>query len=272
MVSDDLKLWINKQRTEGFSTDQIREALINNGYTPEDANRALSQTISFSISKPMPPQREESSPTSNKSKMWLWIIIATIVVAGIIVALFLMTGEKGSNAIVVIGLNTSELTPELQRTGGVVDCGIVTDELINDCYAFASKECKKARIFRAVPLDMFGTGMFVTQETNEEIKGMDGDRCVVYKTIINVTVSFSDELIQQLKDSGETDIDIEQAKKDFAEKNSYLGGKEGACKYNLDYWVVQTEYLENKTAHSSTEDETNYECTGTLYDLDSEGL
>jgi hypothetical protein len=98
MSNQKLTDWVKSKSAEGYSSDQIKEALEKEGYTSQEISEAMNPETKTNLS---------TNPTANpkKSKLWLFIIIGIVVIGIICVALyFFVINNNGSD-----NNNTSEI-------------------------------------------------------------------------------------------------------------------------------------------------------------------
>ncbi|HOZ35936.1 MAG TPA: hypothetical protein PLK55_03065 [archaeon] len=80
MVNEELRKWAENKSAEGYSPDQIKEALIKEGYTTEEINEAMNIENNNSIIAPV----SVTMPKRNK--------ILPIIIIGIIVLILISAG------------------------------------------------------------------------------------------------------------------------------------------------------------------------------------
>ena len=63
---------------------------------------------------------------------------------------------------------------------------------------------------------------------------MESDKCIYFQRSESVNVEFSDELVQQLLDSGKTQEEIDQQEQTANENAQELVGMEKTCKFSKE--------------------------------------
>jgi hypothetical protein len=105
-----------------------------------------------------------------------------------------------------------------------IDCG--TDL---DCFIEASKNCEPSKVVYTLTVDLFGASQTTT--TYLEIKGLTGNKCILYVRRERVDVDYSDELIQKMLSRGSTREQLEQQKKEANEIYDATEGSDGTCQF-----------------------------------------
>lgn len=125
-----------------------------------------------------------------------------------------------------------------------------------DCFIEASEDCDPAKLSYTASVELFG--MMSTATTHMELKGMEDDKCIYYQRTESSSVEFTDELVQQMLDSGLTQEEIDQQEQISNEAAQETAGMEKTCKFDTD---DLTDILERwKQGSFSTEDWDVAEC------------
>jgi hypothetical protein len=95
----------------------------------------------------------------------------------------------------------------------------------------ASQDCSPASMMCSATVDIFG--MLMTAQTFYEIQGMVAGRCVLYVGMDEMSVRFSEELVQlMLEDEGVTLEDIRQMEEEANEELAQFQGRDGVCRFD----------------------------------------
>ncbi|MBW2990998.1 hypothetical protein KY348_04815 [Candidatus Woesearchaeota archaeon] len=125
-----------------------------------------------------------------------------------------------------------------------------------DCFIEASENCELAEVTHIASIDFLG--VTTTSTTLMEIQGMDEDKCVYYQKTKSISVEFSEELKQQMRDGGATEEEINQAEQDANENAQQAVGERKTCKFDTSDLTALLE--EWDAGNFSTEDFDVAEC------------
>ena len=142
-----------------------------------------------------------------------------------------------------------------------LDCG---DNL--DCFIENAETCSYSGFVHLVSLNLFG---FIQNNSNYyELRGMDGDGCLLYTKYLEVNVEYSDELVNVLLEQGYSQEEINQKEVDANLQNDDLTeNKESLCKYPIfDLLEMLNGWKENSFSGSS-QDVEKYDCVGSFYEM-----
>ena len=105
---------------------------------------------------------------------------------------------------------------------GIKDCG-------NDlgCLIESSKSCESAKVEYTYTAEIFGVEK--TTAAYYELKGMEGDKCTFYMKTESIDVGYTDELIQQMMDSGISEDAARQKEQVENIKADSSEGKDATC-------------------------------------------
>lgn len=94
----------------------------------------------------------------------------------------------------------------------------------------ASQDCSPASMMCSATVNVFG--MLMTSQISYEIQGMEADRCVLYVRMGEMSVRFSEELVQlMLEDEGVTPEDIRLMEEETNEELAQFQGRDGVCRF-----------------------------------------
>ena len=153
----------------------------------------------------------------------------------------------------------------------IIDCGatIISEETMGDkphldCFIDAVRDCCPAKLVTETEINFFGVISY--SKTYREIKGLQEERCVLYNRIDDWSYDYTEELRNQMLDSGMTEEEINQALEDSNEVVQDMIGKDSTCKYPIEDLVNILEGEKEGSFSFSTEDIEKYECTGSMYE------
>lgn len=234
--------YINQELQSRKSPDEIKTALISNGWAKEDVEMALSNSgQNSSAPNTNIPQQETpgqevaaiQSPTEMtkapflrildnlKSKKKLVIVlVAVAVIFFIIIALVLVSNSKAKpspskptpTVNAAISVTGTPMPTVKENVTSTLDC---KDNM--SCFIQASIGCKEAKILNELTLDMFGVEQ--TTVSQFEIRGSKGDKCQFYLRTESIEVVFPTEIPQEVVNEQKVIFDS-------------LEGKEGICLFN----------------------------------------
>ena len=171
----------------------------------------------------------------------IMLVILLIVVA--IVLFFVFYNSQNSN--------TKAIASKIK------DCGMDMD-----CFIDAAKNCQKAKIIFTSKINLFGIEQ--TTSSYYEIKGMQSDKCLFYLRTESVDLQFSDALIQQMKNGGASQVEIDKQLQESQNSAKLLEGRDGIC--NIETQKLATLLSKWKQGSFSTEDFKNVDCNGKYFE------
>lgn len=293
MVDEQLVAYIKQNKAQGYSSQQIATHLVKNGYDSLKVQDAVSfvdnplkeQTINSVSSSPAKPEIKpvEPEPSSSSHKKIILISIVAILVISIGIALFfVLTKPSVVDEEIILDevLDTSDGTNSdtvalvdspvtcvgdncLFDCGTeMIDCG--SSDLMNDCFIDAAKACCSAKLLVESDVSFFGM-MMIHSENYMEIRGLEDERCLLFKRVDDNYAYFSSETRQELLYDGATEAEIDQEVLEMNEDSKNIIGKGGTCKYLVDDLVFLLEEEKKGSFRFSTEDNEKNSCTGSLY-------
>ncbi len=146
----------------------------------------------------------------------------------------------------------------------IIDCGEINNS-INECYLDAAQNCCLAKIIVSYEIDLFG--MIFASKTQQEIQGIEEDKCLLYNKYLDNTVGFSEDFLLQALENGTTQEDLDQQLNESNLQASIFIGKESVCKYPHSDLILKLEEEMEGSFSGSSEDAELYECSGTLYEI-----
>ncbi len=137
-------------------------------------------------------------------------------------------------------------------------CGstTTTNKSNYDCLIMAAETCTPAKLTDLTTINMFG--LLVSTSTQFEIKGLEAGKCVFYQKTLDQSIVLSDEIKQQLVDSGKTAAEIQTAETEANANAKQNAGLELTCKFNIsDLTTTLTNW---KNGEASSHDYDVAEC------------
>lgn len=158
---------------------------------------------------------------------------------------------------------STEITIEKTTEPTVIDCGTVVVNFQKlDCFISAAKNCSSAKITINSQVNFFG---FIIEGTNFlELKGWQENKCLFYVKPISAKVTFSQEAIQDMLDSGVTKEQIKQQEQESSKLTQSTIGRDGICKFADISNLIS---LLNKWQEGSfsSDDFKNIDCNGEYF-------
>ncbi len=153
-------------------------------------------------------------------------------------------------------LPTAEPMPT--EPAGPLDCG---DDYA--CMIGAAESCRPAQATVTTTIDMFG--MLITTNSSYQILGLESDQCVFYLRTGQQTIAFGDEFVQQLRDNGVTDEQIQQQLEEANRQAATVEGLDGTCRFHnsADLAALLGRWRDGQF---STEDWSTADCEGEMFD------
>ncbi len=261
MVDSRLVNYVKAELSKGVSLEQIKQNLLPQGWSEEEINEAINSAKQGGTPTPQSSPQKEPNKSSK-----LWIIIGVIVILIIgASAFFIFSGKPANTQTSPGGLNVSQTPSESpnvspEASTNIVDCGADID-----CFITASQNCNPAKVMYTTTINLMGQ---ITSTTYLELKGMQGDKCILYMQTKNSTAKFTDEMVQKMLAGGATQEQIKQQEQMINENLKKTEGKYQTCKFDIN---DLTDMLKRwKSGSYSSEDFKNAECTGN-YQLATSG-
>jgi hypothetical protein len=133
-----------------------------------------------------------------------------------------------------------------------------------ECFIQAVEACQPSNVLFVFPLDM--GGILVSTTTEMAIEGSEEGQCVFRVKTATVEISYSEEAIQQMKDNGMSDADIDAQSQMFEEQN-LQAGYDDVCRGSTDDLAVM---LTNwKNGSFSLDDWDPFTCEGKVFSQES---
>lgn len=168
------------------------------------------------------------------------------------------------SSCVLENLNSSNKTDFDNSLCGaqIIDCG-KTNQSINACYFEAAQNCCLATIIVDYETNISGT--IASSEIQQELRGIEENRCLVYNKYLNNSIGFSESYTQQKLENGTTQEQIDQQLIELNAIAESIVGKEGTCKYPFSDLILKLEEEMGGILSESPLDLEFYECNGNLY-------
>jgi len=109
----------------------------------------------------------------------------------------------------------------------IIDYGTDFDSFIQ-----AAENCTPARVLFTSTLNLLG--VLTTSTVLLEIKGIEMNKCIFYQKTQDINVQYSEELVQQLLDSGMNLEEIEQLEQNANQHAQESIGTEKICKFDTE--------------------------------------
>ena len=133
-----------------------------------------------------------------------------------------------------------------------------------ECFIQAVEVCQPSNVLFVFPLDM--GGILVSTTTEIAIDGPEEGQCVFRVKTAMVEVSYSEEAIQQMKDNGMSDADIE-AQSLMIEEQNLQAGYDDVCRGSADDLAVMLTNWNNGSF--SLDDWDPFTCEGKVFSQES---
>ncbi len=159
-----------------------------------------------------------------------------------------INGQKTRNCTDLNSCNISQSKPNEQQscTSQTLNCGSNTlsqktqgNQSNFDCFINASKNCNLAKLLNTVSMEIFGISS--TSTTYMELKGIESDKCIYYQKTESNSVKFTNEIIQQMLNSGTTQEEINQQEKIANDSAQKIVGLGQTCKFENNNLKVMLE-------------------------------
>jgi len=103
-----------------------------------------------------------------------------------------------------------------------IDC---EDDL--DCFILASETCTDAKLTQEFSINFFG--LLSYSKNLMKLKGLENEKCVYYQRVLEVNISYSQELIDVLHGNNLTDLEIQQSEQEANLEAQKSVGLEQTC-------------------------------------------
>jgi len=153
----------------------------------------------------------------------------------------------------------TESVAEPSPTEEYEDIGPLDCQQDMDCFIQAAQECLESNVAFVFPLDFMG--VLITTTSALTIEGMEMEECVFHILTDDVEISYSDDGVQQMKDSGMSEADIEAQRLQMQDGN-LEAGYDDTCRGRADDLV--TLLLNWQMGSISTEDLDPFSCEGKI--------
>jgi len=261
MARQDLIAAIRNALERGESVEDAKKSLVNAGYSITEVEEAESQVGKLKQKPNMPKPRQNKLPllpktpeinetpiptkenNQNKKSTNIILILAIVLFVIIVVVLILF------------------FIPNFLK-GNVSSTDCVNDI---DCFISASQDCKTAKMTTTDSAEMFGIINTFTVLWN---MNKESQKCVISWKYEDITLKYSNNLIQSLLSSGLTQAEINQHEQKANNDISFIKSKTITCKFNnandltnmLTKWLKEKEFSAtfSFTISPENENETNY--------------
>jgi len=245
MVNQQILDYIKQQLQQGINNEQIKQALITNGWQSADIEDAFS-SINYSV------QGQPILNSSNKAPIRVWKIIVASLAGVIIVGSGIYFASQK--------LFKSEQSPNTKQTSEEVVSPMPTKETPTgitamdckqdfDCFIQASQNCKLAKVDYTTTTDIFGVKQ--TTKSFFEIKGAEATKCIFFLRTEKIDLAFPASVPPEI---------VSQQKEIYKK----LEGRSGSCQFNTsDLTAMLSKW---KQGNFSTEDFKAAECSGTYFE------
>ncbi len=262
MADPQLINYIKDSLANNIPLEQIKQNLLGAGWNPQQVDEAINYVS---------PQQKP------KSKF------PVLIVAGIILVIFIGAGiffflnssnisqnnPSSNTPSVTQGSETPSTTTTVNETSQstglnmqLISCG--TDI---DCFINQSNSCNPSSLTYTYSVNLLG---FIENETAYyELRGLSSGNCIIYNKILNIYGAYDAAARQSFLNQNMTDDQINQKQQEI---NSVLAqniGEDGTCYYPLNILIQNIEGLKTGNFNGSTEDIQTYNCTGSLYSINS---
>ena len=198
--------YIKTNLSDGFSLEQIKQALIDAGWQQEEINSAIDSVNHGSKDIDIIAKQDRGSV----NKKLVFVNIFIVIVFCLILGFFLYS--KGS-----LKFNFIEPNPNSDIGGNnEIDCG---DDF--DCFIDASENCNPANLKQILTLNLFGVEQ--TTSTTYKILGTESDKCNIYLRTDSIDLNFPEDI-------GISQEEIDEQK----EMYDALEGREGTCMFETN--------------------------------------
>ena len=135
-----------------------------------------------------------------------------------------------------------------------------------DSFVSAANTCSIFTTICNQTVDLFGVGSVQETITNFSIKGLQNGTCAFYTFYKNASTYYTDYLIQELLNEGDTMDEINnQITSVNNQQKLYVVGKNSTCYYPIEDLSTMVEGWSVGNNSASSQDTTKYNCTGSFY-------
>jgi len=143
----------------------------------------------------------------------------------------------------------------------IIDCG--TNQLVNDCFINAAKDCCSAKI--VTEWNFNDDGVIIKSKSYREIKSLESEKCVVFQRTESFSYDYDAETRQRGLDSGMTEAQINEP---LVQQNlvaQEIVGKDTTCKYPPVDLVEKLEIEKQGIISPVSSKDYKYQCTNFLF-------
>jgi hypothetical protein len=152
------------------------------------------------------------------------------------------------------------VTTQACGTGPSADEGPANCGTDMDCFIQAAAGCEPSTVSYHQMVELFG--IQIDSAMWLEIQGPDGEECAIYLRVDDMEVTFSDELMQELRASGLTDQEIEAQLQQIVDEAMEMGYDDTCRGSATDLVDLLTRWKEGNYAD---DDWAPFTCQGNLF-------
>jgi len=247
MVNQQLVYYIQSTIAKGYSTNQIYNYLVQQGYNPTEVSEAIRMTNNPSFPSPTGFSQQSSPQSSSKSVFFPTAIIGVLLIAILGGGLFFFNSFKEKVAgnelqggeMLSPGRDTKSTSPNQ-----MVDC---KKDL--QCFIDSINSDKLVKVSYSFTVDLFGTKLTTT--TYMEIKKYDGNQGLLYIRQVDSNAEYAEGTPAEM---------IEQSNKMY----KALNGKDGTCNFGKTELISMLNRW--KTGSFNHDDWASADCTGDYFE------
>ncbi len=140
------------------------------------------------------------------------------------------------------------------------DCG---DNI--DCFIENAEQCSYVSFEYFTSANFFGVVQNTT--TYYELRGFEGDKCLLYNKYLDVSGAYGEELVNVSLENGMSQEEIDEANNELNNNfDELIEGKDSLCKYPVAELVEMIVGWKEGSVSGSSEDVEKYECIGSFYE------
>ncbi len=204
MVNKQLVEYVKTHHGKGHPFKQLHDHLVHHGHSSHEVNEAINAVKHESHHAPRhplhPAHYEKRKPRLRQLRGFA-LIVSIAIILFILALVFTWPGK------------------------GAIDCG--TDF---SCFIEASAGCNPAKVRFTTSADIFG--MITSATVQMEIRGTEAGKCAYYDKQLSASVHFSDTLVEQMFESGQTMEEINQNEQTATESLEQIGNVEKTCRFD----------------------------------------
>ncbi len=201
MVNKQLVEYVKTHHGRGHPFKQLHDHLVQHGHSSHEVNEAIN-TVKHGTHHPVhhPVHHEKIKPRLRQLRGFV-LIVSIALILFVLALVFTFPGK------------------------GAIDCG--TDF---SCFIEASAGCNPAKVRFTTSADIFG--MITSATMRIELRGMESGKCEYYDKQLSASVHFSDALVEQMFESGQTMEEINQNEQTATESIEQIGSVEKTCRFD----------------------------------------